>query len=95
MARQATNGLEVDLTVEEVAAHFGKGTSTVRTWLGRGELPGAYRLHGREWRIPRSAIETLQRAEAKRQASAAEPAKMPPAVDLSDWRRHLPAKKGA
>ena len=79
----------VDLTVEQVAAHFGKGTSTVRTWLGRGELEGAYRLHGREWRIPAAAVVALQRSQARQHAQQSTGApKSRHAPDLSEWRRH-------
>lgn len=77
--------LAVDLTVEEVAALMRRGASTIRTWLARGELPGAYRNHGREWRIPRSAVEAMQRAQVKR---GPEKTATPP-VELSDWRKHM------
>lgn len=86
----------VDLTVAEVAAHFGRGASTVRTWLLRGDLPGAYRLNGRDWRIPRTAIATMQREQAKRHR---EKKTLTPrstgATDLSTWRRHLPSARNA
>jgi excisionase family DNA binding protein len=78
--------VSVDLTVEELAAKLNRGTSTIRTWLARGDLPGAYRNHGREWRIPSTAVEAMQRAQAKRQPPVVETT----AVELSDWRRHLP-----
>lgn len=53
----------VDLTVGEVAELFGRAVSTVRTWCIQGRLPGAYRLRGREWRIPPEAIRAFQEAE--------------------------------
>lgn len=81
----------VDLTVREVATRFGRGESTIRTWLARGELEGAYRLHGREWRIPLASIDRLQRAQAR-------PAVAPPprhrargSPDIGEWRKHLDA----
>jgi excisionase family DNA binding protein len=54
---------EADYSVREVAAQFGKAVSTVRGWCEAGQLPGAYRVRGREWRIPRRAIAAMQ-AEA-------------------------------
>ncbi len=77
----------VDLTVQQVAAEFSKGHSTIRTWIARGELPGAYRLHGREWRIPRTAIDAMQRRESELDRQPAK--KRPVAVsELGEWRRH-------
>jgi len=50
----------VDLTCEEVGQLLDRAPSTIRTWAGAGKLPGAYRLHGREWRIPRGALRELR-----------------------------------
>jgi excisionase family DNA binding protein len=84
--------VSVDLTVDQLAVRLNRGASTIRTWLANGDLPGAYRNHGREWRIPVTAVEAMQRAEAQRHVkSAAAPA--PAAAELSDWRRHLPMRK--
>jgi excisionase family DNA binding protein len=83
----------LDLTVSELATRLGKGASTVRTWLLRGELPGAYRMHGREWRIPVNAIEAMQRAQAKRHRDTATSTLSNDATDLSEWRKHLPAHR--
>ena len=88
--RGAVNETTVDLTVHEVAARFGKGESTVRTWLARDELPGAYRLHGREWRIPAASVEALQRAQQAQHRTIRRAAPTADATDLSAWRRHLP-----
>lgn len=71
--------LGADLTVAQLAEHLGRQPSTVRGWCERGELPNAYRLNGREWRIPPAAVETFlnrQRPRTKRQGGAS----------LSDWR---------
>lgn len=71
----------VHLTVNQVAELFGRGASTVRTWLGAGEFPNAYRLHGREWRVPQSDVEELQRrqraAHHESIASTTKPAAVP------------------
>ena len=53
----------VDLTVEQVAKAFSRSPVTVRAWCAAGLLVGAYRMHGREWRIPPAAVEALQAAQ--------------------------------
>jgi excisionase family DNA binding protein len=81
----------VDLSVAEVAARFRKGPSTVRSWCQAGELPGAYQLHGKQWRIPLAAIDAMQRAQAS--AFAARVAVKPSRTDdLGAWRQHVPRK---
>lgn len=77
----------VDLTVAEVALKFGRGTSTVRTWLARGDLAGAYRLHGREWRIPATALAAMQAAQGAQFRQQRTPTTAPAA--LGAWRDHL------
>lgn len=89
----------VDLTVTQVADLFARGHSTVRGWLTEGRFANAYRLHGREWRIPRSDVEAMQQAERDRFRAAgsraggsqAGPAE---ATDLSAWRNHVPRRTG-
>ncbi len=75
----------VDLTVQEVGDLLGRAPSTVRTWCGAGRLPGAYRLRGREWRIPRGALRALRQAGG----GQGEPGddEVP---DLGRWRRVIP-----
>jgi len=67
-----------DLTCAEVGRLFGRAESTVRAWCWRGEFPGSYRLHGRAYRIPQSAIAAFR---AGQQAPAAGN------PDLGAWRR--------
>ena len=55
-------GLDHDLTVEDVAAHFDRSPVTIRTWIRKGRLR-AYRFRGREYRIPESAVEEFQERE--------------------------------
>jgi excisionase family DNA binding protein len=71
----------VDLTVQDVATMLERAPSTIRTWCGAGRLPGAYRLQGREWRIPRSALRALREAptEPARRADGT--------VDLGSWKK--------
>lgn len=85
-----SNATGVDLTVPQVAARFGKASSTVRAWLTNGDLPGAYRLHGREWRIPESAIVALQHAQSEQHGTAAaRPGRVDRTPDIGEWRGHL------
>jgi excisionase family DNA binding protein len=96
-AEQPATPAGADLTVPEVAKLFGRGKSTVRGWIAEGSLPGAYLLKGREWRVPRAAVEAMQRAEAERHA-AAKPARAEPRrkdADLGAWRQHMPGGKAA
>jgi hypothetical protein len=50
----------VDLTIRDLASLFGKQPSTVRGWVEHGDFPGCYKLHGKEWRVPASAVEEFQ-----------------------------------
>ena len=45
-----------DMTLEAVATEVGRASSTVRTWCNSKRLDGAYRLNGRDWRIPQAAL---------------------------------------
>lgn len=44
-----------DLTLHEAADRLDRAESTVRGYLGSGEL-GGYKFRGREWRVPESAV---------------------------------------
>ncbi len=60
--------LPADLTVAELAARFHRGASTVRAWCERGRFEGAYKLNGRDWRIPQAALDAFladQRGERR------------------------------
>lgn len=77
-----------DLTVEELAGQLGRAPSTVRGWLIGGEIPEAYKLHKKEWRIPRAAIARY----LDRQASGEAPGPAlgsARAVNLGEYRKHL------
>jgi hypothetical protein len=54
-------GVEVDLTTGEVGRLLSRDEKTVASWCRSGLLTGAYRLRGREWRIPRAALVAFQR----------------------------------
>ena len=66
----------VDLNIGGLAQLFGKRPSTVRAWVERGGFPGAYKLHGKEWRVPASAVERFQNCQRRAKSSAG----------LSAWR---------
>jgi excisionase family DNA binding protein len=72
----ATQGV-TDLTIAGLAQLFGKRPSTVRAWVERGDFPGAYKLNGREWRIPNSAVDAFKDRQRGGAASGA---------NLSAWR---------
>ena len=67
----------VDLTIRDLAQLFGKQPSTVRAWVERGDFPGAYKLHGKEWRVPVSAVEAFQNRQRRATSDAG----------LSAWRK--------
>ena len=69
----------VDLNVADLAFLFKKKPSTVRAWIERGDFPGAYKLNGKEWRVPAAAVEAFQRAQQREAAD--------PGDDLSAWRQ--------
>lgn len=72
----------VDLTIGDLARLFGKQPSTVRAWVERGDFPGAYKLHGKEWRVPPSALDAFQQTQRAWSAKPHAGVK----VDLSAWR---------
>jgi len=67
----------VDLTIRDLAQLFGKQPSTVRAWVERGDFPGAYKLHGKEWRVPESGVEAFQNRQRQGKSD----------TRLSAWRR--------
>ena len=67
----------VDLTIRDLARLFGKQPSTVRGWVERGDFPGAYKLHGKEWRVPVSAVDSFQNRQRRAKSD----------TRLSAWRR--------
>lgn len=55
----------VDLKIDDLAKLFGKRPSTVRGWVERGDFPGAYKLHGKEWRVPTSGVKAFQDGQSR------------------------------
>ena len=68
----------VDLPIRDLAQLFGKRPSTVRAWVERGDFPGAYKLHRKEWRVPVSAVDAFQNGQRRRTAKSES--------RLSTWR---------
>ena len=48
---------QADFTVAELAARFHRSASTVRDWCEHGRFESAYKLNGRDWRIPQAAVD--------------------------------------
>lgn len=85
---EAPEGTLIDLDCAEAGRLLGRTGTTIRGWCARGQLPGCYRLNGREWRIPRVALAALLQAQANgpgRRNAPADPRRTPP--DLGRWRR--------
>lgn len=57
--------VEVDLTCEGVGGLLGRDASVIREWCREARFPGAYKLRGKEWRIPRQALNDFQREQQK------------------------------
>ena len=65
-----------EFTVAELATRFHRSASTVRGWCERDRFDGAYKLNGRDWRIPKTAVDAFlaeQRGES-------------PVTQLGAWR---------
>jgi excisionase family DNA binding protein len=77
-----------DLTLEEVCEAVKKKPSTVRGWLGRGELRG-YKLNGKAWRVPRSALAEYLAKQGSSDSKVYSEAE----VDISAWRRNATAPR--
>ncbi|MCA9312005.1 MAG: helix-turn-helix domain-containing protein [Phycisphaerales bacterium] len=53
-------GTVVDLTASEVGRLLGRDEKTVAGWCRAGVIEGAYKLRGREWRVPRASLRAFQ-----------------------------------
>jgi hypothetical protein len=78
--------LAVDLTVPDLVRLLGKTPSTIRSWLRDGLFPGAYLLHGKQWRVPRSAVEAFQ-THAREQGGHPPAAAPQGKGNLGDYRK--------
>lgn len=75
-----------DLTLEEAAERVHRAASTVRGWCNSGVLAGAYRLNGRDWRIPPAALRAYLDRQGERARTTAAP-RRGKAADLGAWRK--------
>ncbi len=50
---------QADLTVGELTARLHRAASTVREWCEHGRFAGAYKLNGRDWRVPVAALDVF------------------------------------
>lgn len=73
-----------DLRVSEVAEETCRAPSTVRSWLISGHLWG-YKLQGRDWRVPRSALRAFLDAQPSQDDGLVEDADAAE-VDIGAWR---------
>ena len=79
-----------DLTVEQAAKEIGRARSTVRTWCNSGALEGAYRLRGREWRIPPVGIRRFLDAQGNgKRATRGDQAQ----CEMDSWRGEMGAAR--
>ena len=77
----------VDLTVPDLVRLFGKRPSTVRSWLEAGLLPNAYKLRGKQWRVPPSAVEAFLARERTPDGTPPAPLPQRGRGSLSDYRK--------
>lgn len=70
-----------DLSCADVAALLHRKPGTIRAWCFRAEIVGAYRLNGKDWRIPRKSL----RAYLDKQSAGQCPVGAS-SVDLGAWR---------
>ena len=79
-----------DLTVEQAAKEIGRARSTVRTWCNSGALEGAYRLRGREWRIPPVGVRRFLDAQRNgKRATGGDQAQR----EMDSWRGEMGAAR--
>jgi hypothetical protein len=61
-----------DLSVAQLGVRFDRKPSTIRGWCELRLFPGAYKLRGRDWRVPMDGVEAFEKKEqtqGKRQRS--------------------------
>lgn len=84
-----------DLTITGLAEVFGKRPSTVRAWVERGDFPGAYKLNGREWRVPLSAVEGFRNDQRRLNGLSAWRAVRRPSVSTKNGHETVKERPGS
>lgn len=60
LAAPTETPVDGDLTAAQVAKRFGRKASTIRGWCSDRVFKHAYRLNGRDWRIPLADVEAYE-----------------------------------
>ena len=78
---------QADLTVEQIAEEYRRSVSTVRGWLAEELIPGAYKLRGREWRVPQSGLRKFLAQQSAQHGSPGSITLRQGEADLGSWRK--------
>ena len=65
-------------------ARYARAESTVRGWCAARKLPGAFKLHGAEWRVPESSLVKFDENQSFGGGPALGQGRP---VDIASWRR--------
>jgi len=74
-ASEPVSTAPADFTVAQLAERFHRSPSTIRGWCEAGRFTGAYRLNGRDWRVPDGAVVAFLEAQKGRSSG------------LGNWRK--------
>ena len=75
------------LTVKQLAEETGRSVSTVRGWLAEQLIPGAYKLRGREWRVPRAGLREFLEHQARTKREVRPALGRKGGAGLGSWRK--------
>lgn len=79
-----------DLSLEEFAARIDRAVSTARGLCSRGLVPGAYKLNGRDWKIPEASLDAYLNAQSVgKQREEFEASITTPSIRLDSWRDEI------
>jgi hypothetical protein len=95
--KTANAGADV-LTTAELGARLHRSASTIRGWCEAGRFVGAFKLNGRDWRIPIVAVETFVAGQAHQPRPITAAHRDPPRSTITrrrDATKGQPARLGA